>query len=107
MKYEVILSEDAENDLEDIWRYIAENDSVARAQYVFDALERTCARLDENPRRGNYPKELSKLGIVDFRELHWKPYRIVYEVSGRRTVVHCILDGRRDMRTLLQLRLVR
>jgi len=107
LRYDVVISEDAENDLKNIWRYIAEHESVTRAEYVFDALERTCAQLDESPRRGNHPKELLKLGITEFRELHWKPYRIVYRLIGRRAVILCVLDGRRDMQTLLQQRLVR
>lgn len=59
------------------------------------------------PERGNIPKELERLGIKEFRELHYKPYRVIYRIRARQVVVYCVLDGRRDMQTLLQQRLLR
>jgi len=46
------------------------------------------------------------MGIRDFREVHFKPYRIIYRVYGRRVVVFLMADGRRDMRALLARRLL-
>jgi toxin ParE1/3/4 len=74
---------------------------------VRTSLEATCLRLDQYPARGNVPKELLSLGINDFREAHWKPYRIIYRIVGQRVVIYCVLDGRRNMQTLLQRRLLR
>jgi len=50
---------------------------------------------------------LDKMGIREFREIHFKPYRIVYSIHENEVFVHCVLDGRRDMQTLLQQRLLR
>ena len=36
-----------------------------------------------------------------------KPYRVICEVIGRDVYIHCVLDGRRDMQSLLERRLVR
>jgi toxin ParE1/3/4 len=63
--------------------------------------------LSELPERGNVPKELSPLGITDYREVHYKPYRIIYRVIGSEVIVHGVLDGRRDMQSLLEGRLIR
>jgi plasmid stabilization system protein ParE len=60
MPYKVLIAEDAERDIEDIYRYIARNDSVANAEYVIEALERACDGLNELPERGNVPKELRR-----------------------------------------------
>jgi toxin ParE1/3/4 len=38
MTYEVAMTRDAERDLENIDRYIAEHDASARADYVLDRL---------------------------------------------------------------------
>jgi len=107
MTFEVLLSEQAERDIEDIYRYIAEHDSVKKAGRVLAALEKSCRTLADFPERGNAPKELQPLGIAEFREVHYKPYRVIYRIFGTRVVVYCVLDGRRDMQSLLQRRLTR
>jgi toxin ParE1/3/4 len=107
MRFDVVLSEDAERDIEDIVRYIADNDGMTTAGRVLAGIERACFGLAEFSGRGNIPKELVSLGIGEYREVHFKPYRIIYRVMGRRVLVYCVLDGRRDMQSLLQLRLLR
>jgi toxin ParE1/3/4 len=47
------------------------------------------------------------VGIAEYREVHYKPYRIIYRIHARTVIVYCVLDGRRDMQTLLQHRLLR
>ena len=107
MSFEVLLSGDAERDIEDIYLYVARTDAVEKAGRLLTALEQTCFGLSEMPERGNIPKELEALGITDFREVHYLPYRVIYRVADRQVIVYCVLDGRRDMRSLLQRRLVR
>lgn len=107
MPFKVFLVEDAERDIEDIYRYIAEHDSIENAGRVVNALEQLCARLAELPQRGNIPKELRGLGITEYREVHHNPYRVIYRVFERRVVIYAVLDGRRDMQSLLQIRLLR
>src|SRR5262249_33993462 len=104
MRFAVLLSVAAERDLEDIYRYIVENDSVANADRVLAGLETACSKLASFPNSGNVPKELSLLGITEYREVHFKPYRVIYRVMKTRVVVYCVLDGRRDMQSLLQRR---
>ena len=105
--FRVFLVEDAERDIEDIHAYITAHDSFERADGVVDALEELCASLTELPERGNVPKELRDIGITDYRELHLKPYRVIYRIIGDTVVIFCVIDGRRDMESLLQRRLFR
>lgn len=107
MPFDVFLTEDAERDIEDIWRYVARADGIERADRLLDALEEACARLSELPQRENVPNELLELGITEYREAHHKPYRIIYRIFGNRVVVYCVADGRRDMQSHLQRRLLR
>ena len=107
MAFKVLLTEDAERDVEDIHSYIARSDSLTRADRVLDALEGTCSALSELPERGNMPNELRDLGIAQYREVHCGPYRIVYQIIDDAVVIHCVLDGRRDMASLLHRRLIR
>ena len=107
MKYSVLIVQDAEDDLFDIYRYILENDSDTKAEYVVSRIEETCTSLQELPDRGHIPPELERVGVFGYREIHFKPYRIIYEIEGRRVFIHCILDGRRDLQDLLEGRLLR
>jgi toxin ParE1/3/4 len=62
--------------------------------------------LSEFPERGAFPKELAALGIREYRESFFKPYRIIYRIMDKDVYVLLIVDGRRDMHTLLQRRLL-
>lgn len=106
-RYRVRLTEDAEQDLIDIYRYIALHDSVENADYVLDQLESLCSRLAELPERGHAPPELDRIGVTNYREVNFKPYRVIYEVIRQNVFIHCILDSRRDIPSLLERRLIR
>ncbi|MCY4427250.1 MAG: type II toxin-antitoxin system RelE/ParE family toxin [Halieaceae bacterium] len=106
-RYRVRLTEDAEHDLIDIYRYMALYDSVENADYVLNQLEALCSRLAELPERGHVPPELNRIGVSNYREVNFKPYRVIYEVLRQGVIVHCILDGRRDIPSLLERRLIR
>ena len=107
MPYEVILARRAEQDLEEIVEYIARADSRNSAHHVMDRLVQVLRTLAETPERGAHPPELLAVGIREYRQLFFKPYRLVYQVVGPRVVVQLIADGRRDMPALLARRLLR
>ena len=106
MPYRVLLTQDAVNDLEELDTWITANDSPERADYVLDGISEAFEKLAELPGRGTHPKELSALGIREFREIFFKPYRIIYRVERRTVYIYLIADGRRDMHTLLTRRLL-
>ncbi len=105
-KYEVLLTNGAEQDLEAIYDYIAEFDSEANANYVLDALMEIVESLSNFPARGPYPKELIGLGIQEYRQAFFKPYRVIYRVIGQKVYIVLLADGRRDMQALLSRRLL-
>jgi len=107
MKFSIVLIIAAKSDLREIFRYVELNDSLERADNLVDGIEQAITSLAEMPRRGHCPPELDKIGIREFREIHFKPYRIIYSIHKNEVIVHCVLDGRRDMQTLLQQRLLR
>lgn len=104
--YEVVLTQGAEQDLESIYDYIAEFDSVANADHVLDELMGVASSLARFPERGSYPKELIALGIREYRQTTFKPYRVIYRLIGDQVVIYLIADGRRDMQSLLGRRLL-
>ena len=105
-KYEVLLTEGAERDLESIYDYIAEFDCKANADYVLDRLLEVVESLTAFPERGAYPKELVALGIRDYRQTAFKPYRVIYRVMAQKVYIYVIADGRRNMQSLLVRRLL-
>ena len=107
MIFRVHIIGDAEDDIFDIYRYISLNDSIGNAEYVFDKIQQTCDSLSQNPGRGHYPPELERTGILEYREIHFKPYRIIHNIDGQDVLIYCILDGRRDLQELLERRLLR
>jgi len=106
MPFAVLLTNDAARDLEELYDYIALHDAPQKADYVLERVEKAFSTLSEFPERGAYPKELVSLGIREYREIFFKPYRIIYRVIDKNIYVLLIVDGRRDMQTLLQRRLL-
>ena len=106
MSYQVFLTRDAVRDLEELDEYLAASDSDGKADYVLDKIEALLQRLSESPERGNRPRELLALGLGDYRQVFFKPYRIIYSVRRKDVYVLLIADGRRDMESLLQSRLL-
>jgi toxin ParE1/3/4 len=109
-RYEVLLTRGAEQDLEPIHDHIAEFDSAANADHVLDRLVEVVQGLARFPERGNHPRELLALGLEDYRQTAFKPYRVIYRVIyrvlGKQVVIYVIVDGRRDVQTLLARRLL-
>jgi toxin ParE1/3/4 len=105
--YKVYFDIDAEEDLFNIFRYVALNDSVDRADKLFQSLRNACYKLRTSPMRVNISPEMLEIGVTDFREVHHKPYCIIYSIEANTVYIHCIIDGRRDIQTILQERLLR
>jgi toxin ParE1/3/4 len=106
MNCKVLLTRSAERDLEEIYDCIAENDSQDNADHVLKKLMEVAKTLAAFPERGSYPKELLLLGIREYRQAQFKPYRLIYRVIGKQVLIYMIADGRRDMQTLLSRRML-
>ena len=106
MQFAVSLTRDAARDLNELYDYIAVHDSPQKAHYVLEKIDKTFAALSEFPEWGAYPKELLKIGIREYHEIFFKPHRIIYRVMDKKVYVMLIVDGRRDMQSFLQRRLL-
>ncbi len=106
MPFSVQLTDDAARDLEELCDYVERRDAPGRAEHVLERIEKVFDSLSAHPHRGNYPKELLDIGIREYREVFFKPYRVIYRVMESDVYVLLIADGRRDMQTLLQRRLL-
>ena len=92
------------------YRWFAENYDrfiyIDRIVVSLEQIEKAFSKLSEFPERGSYPQELLALGIREYRDIFFKPYRIICRVMDKNVYVLLIVDGRRDMQSLLQRRLL-
>jgi toxin ParE1/3/4 len=105
MIYSVRVTSSAWRDLEEIYEWIAENDSPESADHVLDQLAETADSIAALPSRGSRPKELPPRMGSEYRQVFFKPYRVIYEVLRNEVVIHLIADGRRNLQSLLLRRL--
>ena len=75
--YKVIWSHVADDDLNKIIEYIAE-DSIKNALSIFHKIKDKCSRLFTFPNRGRIVPELQEYGILLYRELIIGHWRVVY-----------------------------
>lgn len=103
--YDVIWAEIAENDLQSIVSYIAE-DSTSRALQILHKITKSASKLYQTPMRGRIISELHAQGVVQYRELIVPPWRIIYRISGRTVYVLSVLDSRQNIEDILLKRLL-
>jgi len=106
-KYKVLIDPIAKADLKEIFIYVSLNDSIESANKLLDALEETCFKLEKYPERGHIQPELRQTGIKNYLEIHYKPYRIIYEIEGKLVYIHSVIDGRRNIQEILNNRILR
>ncbi len=91
--YNVKITESAQNDIEEIWQYIA-LDSIKTATKFINKIERAIFSLKSFPERNSLIPEYEILKI-DYRQLIYKNYRIIYRISENVVYVLRILHGYR------------
>ena len=107
MSREVYVTKEAEQDIFDIYNFIASNVSLNKAKRIFDKLKENCLSLSNFPDRGHVPPELKRINAYSYKEIHIKPYRIIYQIMEKGVFIHCVFDGRREIQEILENRLIR
>ncbi len=90
-KYQVNLTQQAQNDLEQIFYYIAD-DSINNATNFILQLEKNVYSLEDFPDRNPLIPENEFFG-TDYRHLIYKKYRIVYRIAGKSVFILRIFHG--------------
>ena len=80
---EVSWTENAQYDLEEIIEYI-KTDSVEIARNIFFEIKEQCSNLSIFPESRRIVPELQHIGILKYKELIYKRWRIVYKVENER-----------------------
>jgi len=95
----------ARRDLDILIDYIAD-DSIENALAVLDRLQARAASLNTAAERGRVVPELRAVDVYQYREVIERPWRIVYRMESESVLVLAVLDGRRDLGSVLLERLV-
>ncbi len=91
------LTTAAQDDLQEIWLYIAQNNPLA-ADHVEDALYDTFNILAENPHIGHTRPDI-KANNIRFWGVY--SYQIIYEPKSEPLQILRILSGYRDINNIL------
>ncbi len=90
-KYQVNLTQLAQNDLEQIYYYIA-NDSINNAANFVLQLEKKVYLLEDFPDRNPFIPENEFFG-TDYRHLIYNKYRIIYRIVEKSVFILRIFHG--------------
>ncbi len=90
-KYQVNLTQQAQNDLEQIFYYI-EDDSINNAANFILQLEKKVYSLEDFPDRNPLISENEFFG-TDYRHLIYKKYRILYRIAEKSVFILRIFHG--------------
>ena len=107
MKPSIRITRRAEADIIALHEYISSEASALRADSIINGILDLCEALVDFPEQGHFPPELEGRQRTDLREVRFKPYRILYRVHSSRVDVMAVFDGRRDVRSLLEQRMLR
>jgi toxin ParE1/3/4 len=92
-------SPEAERELDDIWYYIAtESSSIEVAERMLDAINDQFSLLSKHPLLGRSRDDL-RPGL---RSIAVGAYVVLYRVEREDVVILHVLQGRRDIRSVLQ-----
>ena len=103
MKYKIIRTEKADEQLRDIIYYIADDSgSVDIALDYLEKVENAIMMLEDFPYSGSIPK-YSILRKQGYRVLMVERHLVFYKVNNDENVVtiYAIVDGRREYRNLI------
>lgn len=106
-RFEVLWTETAIRDLEEIVDYVEQQGAPMAAQKIFDSIAESSRALDLVPLRGRIVPELARFEITIYRELIIPPYRMLYRVSADRVFVVGVFDSRRNLEDILLARFLR
>jgi len=104
--YQVIWTNSAKYDLENIIEYI-KVDNISNAKKIFFEIKEKCNNLYYFPLKCRIVPELQQIGIVKYRELIHKRWRIIYKIDLKKVYILIVIDTSRNVEDLLFQRLLK
>jgi len=98
-KYQIRLLKIAEEDFTEIVKFIVE-DNPAAAESIATKIEKNLELLSNNPYLGRVPRD-EEIRNLGYRYVIVQNYIVFYTIEGRTILVHRILHGFRNYKSLL------
>lgn len=98
-KYQIRLLKIAEEDFTEIVRFVAEDNPTA-AESIATKIETSLELLSDNPYLGRAPRD-EEIRNLGYRYIIVQNYIIFYTIEERTILVHRILHGARNYKSLL------
>ncbi|MEA3513201.1 MAG: type II toxin-antitoxin system RelE/ParE family toxin [Campylobacterota bacterium] len=105
-KFEVIWTKSAQFDLELIIEYI-KTDNLNIAKKIFSEIKKECNDLYFFPERKRIVPELQQIGILKYREIIYKRWRIIYKIDTANVYILLVVDSSRNLEDILFQRLIK
>jgi len=105
-QFEVIWTKNAQFDLELIIEYI-KIDNLNIAKKIFFEIKKECNDLYYFPQRKRIVPELQQIGILKYREIIHKRWRIIYKIDGTKVYILLMVDSSRNLEDVLFQRLIK
>ena len=105
-KFKVIWTKNAELDLELIIEYI-KMDNVNIAKKIFVETKQESSKLHTLPQRKRVVPEFQNIGIVKYREIIYKRWRMIYKIDEEKVYVLIVVDSSRNLEDILFQRLIK
>ena len=106
MKFRVVLTENAEQDVENILQWFVEQSAASAGERWFQQLMARIATLESHPERCPLAPESSALG-VEIREILFGKrrgrYRLFFQIDGRTVLLLRVWHGARNAPSLGEL----
>jgi toxin ParE1/3/4 len=98
-KFQIRLLKIAEEDLTEIIKFIADDNPTA-VEAIANKIEKNLELLPDNPHLGRIPRD-EEIKSLGYRYLIVENYIVFYTIEGRTILIHRILHGARNYKSLL------
>jgi plasmid stabilization system protein ParE len=100
----VVISRRAEDDLAQIYSWLATQHDLVAAERFRVQAEKALTQLGQHPDLGPHPGWATRHMGLRFWVISRSSYLIYYESRGGEVAIERVLDGRRDVRRVIELR---
>lgn len=104
-QFDVVWTKSAILDLEQVIEYI-KIDSLDISKNFFFEIKSECSNLYYFPQRKRIVPELQQIGIIKYREIIYKTWRIIYKIDNTKIYILLVVDSHRDLEDILFQRLI-
>ena len=104
-QFKIQWTKNAEFDLEQIIEYIKIS-SLEIAKKIFFEIKDECNKLYYFPQRKRIVPELQQIGIIKYKEIIFKRWRIIFKIDNNIVYILLVVDSSRNVEDILYQRLL-